>query len=125
MESLSTRLDKLAGRLMATTEHAQYAQLVLEAVSEIERLRQGWIKSGETMRDHKCVQPEEEFAMPNAIWLAKFLHDTYERLAPEYGYVTRPETRTFDHESANGRLMIAACEALRSELLPQDSSGPK
>lgn len=54
--------------------------------------------------------------LPNAIWLAKFLHDTYERLAPQHGYVTREDTRTFDHESPNGRLMAAVCEELRREL---------
>jgi len=59
---------------------------------------------------------EPEFVMPNAIWLAKFLHDTYERLAPQYGYTTREDTRTFDHESANGRLMAAVCEELRRTL---------
>jgi hypothetical protein len=37
MDSLPTRLAKLADRLMATTEHHQYAQLVLEAAAEIRR----------------------------------------------------------------------------------------
>ena len=58
----------------------------------------------------------EPIELPNPIWLAKFLHDTYERLAPQYGYETRPETRTFDHESPNGRLMAAVCEELRKTL---------
>ena len=35
--SLADRLDTLAGRLMATTEHHQYAQLVLEAATELRR----------------------------------------------------------------------------------------
>ena len=61
---------------------------------------------------------EEDFEMPNAIWLAKFLHDTYERLAHQHGYVTREDTRTFDHESPNGRLMTAVCEELRAALKP-------
>lgn len=60
-------------------------------------------------------QPEH-LELPNAIWLAKFLHDAYERLAPQYGYVTREDTRTFDHESPNGRLMAAVCEELRQTL---------
>lgn len=37
-------------------------------------------------------------------WL---FHDTYERLAPDHGYVTRQDTRVFDPESQNGRLMLA------------------
>jgi hypothetical protein len=59
---------------------------------------------------------EATIELPNAIWLAKFFHDAYERLAPQYGYVTRPDTRQFDHESPNGRLMAAVCEELRREL---------
>lgn len=47
--------------------------------------------------------------------LATFFHDTYERLAPSYGYETRPETKRFDPDSPNGRLMIATCEAIIEE----------
>lgn len=32
----------------------------------------------------------------SALALAKQFHDTYERLAPSFGYETRPETRDFD-----------------------------
>ncbi len=39
--------------------------------------------------------------------LARLFHDTYERLAPSFGYTTREETRVFDPDSPNGRLMIA------------------
>lgn len=42
--------------------------------------------------------------------LAERFHEAYERLAPQFGYTTRPETRVFDPESNNGRLMIAAIE---------------
>lgn len=48
----------------------------------------------------------------NAPDLAKLFHDTYERLAPDFGYVTRLETRDFDSESSNGRLMIAVCQEI-------------
>lgn len=41
--------------------------------------------------------------------LAKEFHNIYEALAPEFGYETREETREFDKESKNGRLMIAVC----------------
>jgi len=44
--------------------------------------------------------------------LARQFHRTYERLAPEYGYETRLDTRDFDPETDNGRLMIAVCEAI-------------
>lgn len=42
--------------------------------------------------------------------IARLFHDTYERLAPEFGYSTRPETRQFDADSINGRLMIRVAE---------------
>lgn len=41
--------------------------------------------------------------------LARQFHDLYESMAPQFGYETRPETRQFDPESKNGRLMIAVC----------------
>ncbi len=47
-----------------------------------------------------------------ALDLAILFHDTYERLAPEFGYETRPETRTFSPSSKNGQLMRAVCEEL-------------
>jgi hypothetical protein len=48
----------------------------------------------------------------SALALAKQFHDIYERLAPEYGYETRPETRRFDADSPNGRLMVAVCQEI-------------
>lgn len=39
--------------------------------------------------------------------VAREFHDAYERLAPSFGYVTRADTREFDPQSANGRLMMA------------------
>lgn len=41
--------------------------------------------------------------------LARLFHDTYERLAPSFGYTTREDTREFNPETPNGRLMIAVC----------------
>lgn len=39
-------------------------------------------------------------------WARRF-HESYERLAPDYGYETRTETREFNPQSANGKLMRA------------------
>ena len=47
--------------------------------------------------------------------LARAFHDAYETLAPSFGYTTRPETREFDPNSANGRLMMAVCEVVLGE----------
>ncbi len=48
--------------------------------------------------------------------LARDFHEAYERLAPEFGYETREETRTFDPRSRNGQLMIAVCGELARRL---------
>jgi len=44
--------------------------------------------------------------------LARLFHETYEELAPQFGYETRQETRAFDPESPNGKLMVATCESV-------------
>lgn len=41
--------------------------------------------------------------------IARQFHNTYERLAPKFGYKTREDTKDFDPESPNGKLMIAVC----------------
>ncbi len=47
--------------------------------------------------------------------LAERFHDIYERKAPEFGYVTRIDTRTFQPDTPNGKLMIAICAEIISE----------
>jgi hypothetical protein len=65
-----------------------------------------------------ALEPGERAAMfadgpsESALDLALRFHAVYERLAPAYGYETRPDTRAFDAGSKNGRLMIAVCEEL-------------
>lgn len=44
--------------------------------------------------------------MPSPEERAKEFHDVYERCAPEFGYETREDTKDFDPESPNGKLMI-------------------
>lgn len=51
--------------------------------------------------------------------LAMLFHNTYESLAPKYGYKTRLETRVFDKESDNGKLMIAVCEKIFNQKLKE------
>jgi len=49
--------------------------------------------------------------------LARFFHSTYEKLAPQFGYETRQDTRDFDPTTPNGKLMVAvAAEAMRGPL---------
>jgi hypothetical protein len=55
-------------------------------------------------------------AEPSAETMARKFYETYERLAPAFGYATRDETKRFDPELPNGRLMIATCTALAAAL---------
>ena len=55
--------------------------------------------------------------------LAVMFHDTYERLAPKYGYETREETREFDEHSNNGKLMIATCDEIIKALVDELMDG--
>ena len=52
----------------------------------------------------------------SALDLAIRFHETYERLAPQFGYETRLDTRAFDPTSKNGKLMVAVC----AEILEQN-----
>lgn len=52
--------------------------------------------------------------MANALKIARLFHDTYEQLAPQYGYETRKDTKKFDPNSSNGKLMIAVCDKIAS-----------
>jgi len=50
--------------------------------------------------------------------LARFFHDTYERLAPEHGYKTRDESAVpwENVPPANKNLMIATCAEVLKKL---------
>jgi len=58
------------------------------------------------------------FGEHHAERLARLFHETYERLAPDFGYETRPETaipwEQIPDDNRNKRLMIAvAAEVLK------------
>ena len=44
--------------------------------------------------------------------LAIMFHNTYERLAPSFGYETRVDTKLFETTTSNGMLMIAVCKEI-------------
>ena len=50
-----------------------------------------------------------EKAYPEAYRLARRFHELFEQTAPIFGYETRKETKEFDPESPNGRLMAYVC----------------
>src|SRR5690606_650135 len=78
-------------------------------------------ESRQLLRPAMTATPNNEAVGAEA--LARRFHETYERLAPSFGYETRAETREFDPTSANGRLMIAACETLAAPP-PADAEKP-
>lgn len=51
---------------------------------------------------------------------AKLFHDTYESLAPDFGYETRLDTKQFDPFSDNGRLMIETCRLVIEQIRKAD-----
>jgi hypothetical protein len=53
--------------------------------------------------------PSSDAPAVSPLEMARCFHETYERLAPHYGYATREATREFNAHSDNGRLMIAVC----------------
>lgn len=62
--------------------------------------------------------------MTPALKLAILFHETYERLAPSFGYETRSDTKTFDADSKNGKLMVAVCEQVLIELSRRINTPP-
>jgi hypothetical protein len=56
--------------------------------------------------------------MLDAEALARLFHETYERLAPDYDYSTRPESATSWEEvpENNRRLMVATCAEVLEHL---------
>lgn len=47
--------------------------------------------------------------MTDGLDIAIEFHQTYERMAVDRGFVTRDDTKVFEPDSPNGRLMIAVC----------------
>lgn len=61
----------------------------------------------------RTAKPMNNEYLTDPLALAVLFHVTYERLAPQKGYETRKETRVFDPESPNGKLMIATCAEIQ------------
>lgn len=77
--------------------------------------------AGSLLRDCRAeiarLQRQLEAAyLTDPLALAVLFHVTYERLAPRLSYETRKETRIFDPESLNGKLMIATCAEIQKAI---------
>ncbi|MCK5602035.1 hypothetical protein KAR91_09205 [Candidatus Pacearchaeota archaeon] len=78
----------------------------------------------EEFRGHKrrvtcreCATKDKQITTAD---IAQAFHDKYEHFAPSFGYVTREETREFDADSPNGRLMMAVCEAVVGPIISEN-----
>ena len=49
--------------------------------------------------------------------LPRKFHEAYERLAPTFGYETREDTKEFDADSSNGKLMGAVVNEVMTKAL--------
>lgn len=78
-------------------------------------VRRGWLKrlffnrQFSMVGEHHLSPPEMIDTKLQAMRLAMTFHELYERSAPSHGYTTRTDTREFDPESPNGRLMTQVC----------------
>jgi hypothetical protein len=63
-------------------------------------------------KDGLCEDDVEE--------LAQLFHNVYEELAPSFGYETRQETKIFDKNSNNGKLMIATIKKIKETLFTEE-----
>ena len=52
--------------------------------------------------------------------ITKKFHDIYEKLASEYTYETREDTKVFDINSNNGKLMYATVNEIVSPILKEN-----
>lgn len=120
---------ELAAQIRAITPPSEQASRSMEGVAWIAAHSSGMVHHFAkadgwevitVMHDFDHVvksKPSEQAPSAEAESLARQFHEAYERLAPQFGYETRTETRQFDPESPNGRLMIAVCAALRERRL--------
>jgi len=53
--------------------------------------------------------------------VARLFHDTYEKMAPSFGYETRSDTKEFNPQSPNGQLMIAVCKVVSDALTAENA----
>ena len=89
-----------------------------ERMSDNVGINQDFISERERMALDRTLS-ESPPTPGSALELAMRFHEAYERLAPRFGYATKTETRKFDPQTPNGRLMIAVCR----EIIEQNAGG--
>jgi len=64
---------------------------------------------------YKMTKNIIEKTYPEPYRLARRFHELYEITAPAFGYKTKEDTKEFDPENANGRLMAFVCYKIVKE----------
>ncbi len=54
--------------------------------------------------------------------VTEMFHNTYEKLSPDFGYETRKDTKKFDFNSKNGKLMLATVTEVLKNILDEESA---
>lgn len=102
--------------------HALLAAILIHGNEPLAPHHRGWIQEALDYPTDDELQESVARGNPRIaddvtpLTLAIMFHDEYERLAPTFGYKTRAETRQFDAESANEKLMIAVCAQILDTL---------
>lgn len=112
-------IEDLAADLKATRETLQtlIVWLALELGEEaVDKLLSKLSREAEETGQNE-KSPDAGTTENSALDLASRFHETYERLAPQFGYETRLDTRAFDPASKNGELMVAVC----AEIIEQNA----
>jgi hypothetical protein len=122
MEKKMTELtnDELIDKLVGAVAIGQYDHLP-KATLESYRLQATEAKAELLRRLGVAVS-----ASPQPEKLAKLFHETYERLAPQFGYETRKESAKAwaDVPPNNRRLMLAVCAELSTFFAPAQAQEP-
>lgn len=97
--------EEMASLSPETHAYFDWVKRVLKTDEKLPLAKVAWDAGIEYARS---LRPEQQ-AEAGGEQLARLFHDTYERLAPQFGYETRNDTKQFDPATPNGRLMIAVC----------------
>ena len=111
------RKIKQAIRIGADSLDSSFPLWTMQRLRRMEYLVNDWEQSEPIFKELKVSD-----YLTDPLALAVLFHVTYEKLAPDSGYETRQETRIFDPESSNGKLMIATCAEIQKAIREAGSS---
>ncbi len=66
-------------------------------------------KAPATKKPAKKLSPAQQ--------LARLFYETYERMAPDFGYTTNKATRKFNPASPNAKLMVAVAQEILDSII--------